>query len=216
MKGRLQTVRCSGDKSRRDGRVMGSVRRGFSILELLIVVAILLTLTTVYWGASSGSAQKKRLQSCRNNLQKIFVAMQIYTAEQAGNFPYVTNANTSAVALNVLVPRYTADTTVFICPGSRNPPQTGSASLLEQKISYAYYMGRRKTAAAEPLLSDKQVDTLAKTPGQILFSPDGKPPGNNHHKYGGNVLFCDGRTEPSPVRAAFSLGLTQGVVLLDP
>ena len=195
---------------------MASSPGAFSIVELLIVVAILLTLTTVYWGASSGSAQRKRLQLCRNNLQKIFVAMQIYTTEQAGSFPYVTNANTSAVALNVLVPRYTADTSVFICPGSRNPPTTGSASLLEQKISYAYYMGRRKTDAAEPLLSDKQVDVLAKAPGQIVFSPDGKPPGNNHHKYGGNFLFCDGRTEPSPVRVPFSLGLTQGVVLLNP
>ena len=45
---------------------------------------------------------------------------------------------------------------------------------------------------------------------------DGKPPGNNHHQYGGNFLFCDGRTESGPATAPFSLVFTQGVVLLNP
>jgi prepilin-type N-terminal cleavage/methylation domain-containing protein len=216
MKGRPQSVRCSGDNSRRGQHVRRFSPAGFSLLELLIVAAILLALTSLYWGSSSRSAQKRQQQVCRNNLQKIFVALEIYADEQAGKFPQVTNASTSAEALNGLVPRYTADTSVFICPGSKNPPTAGSTSLLKQKISFAYYMGRCNADASEALMSDQQVDTLAKAPGQLTFSPDGTPPGNNHHQYGGNFLFCDGRTEPSPPRVPFSLGLTQGVVLLNP
>ncbi len=186
------------------------------MLELLIVVAILLVLTTMYWGGTTQSAQKRQQLNCRNNLQKIFIAMQIYSNEQGGKFPYVSNATTSAEALNVLVPRYTADTTIFVCPGIKEPPGASTGSLLQQKISYAYYMGRRNTDTAQALMSDQQVDTLAKTPGQLAFSPDGKPPGNNHRQNGGNFLFGDGHTEPSPARAPFSLGLTPGVELLNP
>src|SRR5436190_817585 len=49
-----------------------------------------------------------------------------------------------------------------------------------------------------------------------LFSLDGKKPGNNHHKYGGNFLFVDGRLEMSNAKAPFPLPLTNGVVLLNP
>ena len=65
-------------------------------------------------------------------------------------------------------------------------------------------------------MSDSQVDTQSKAAGQLVFSSTGKPPGNNHDKSGGNVLFSDGRVERTPPNAAFSLVLTQGVVLLNP
>jgi prepilin-type N-terminal cleavage/methylation domain-containing protein/prepilin-type processing-associated H-X9-DG protein len=215
MKGRPQPVRCSGDKSRRGRCGVKFSLAAFSLIELLIVVVILLILTAMYWGSGSRGPQKKQLLDCRNNLQKIYVAMDIYANEHGGKFPDVSGARTSETALNLLVPRYTADTASFICPGSKDsaPPDE---SLLNRKTSYAYYMGRSRPNATEALMSDEQVNTLAKVPGQYAFSADGKPPGNNHRQYGGNFLFCDGRTESSPARVPFSLGLTQGVVLLNP
>ena len=215
MKGRPQLLRCPGADVRPQGHRATFSHGGFSILELLIVVAILLVLTTMYWGSNSRGRQKRQQLDCRKNLQKIYVALNIYANEHGGKFPQDPGARTSAQALNVLVPRYTADTDSFICPGSKDSPLPGE-SLLNGKISYAYYMGRGETDAQEALMSDQQVDTLAKVPGQYAFSADGKPPGNNHQQYGGNFLFGDGRTEFTPARVPFSLGLTQGVVLLNP
>ena len=77
-------------------------------------------------------------------------------------------------------------------------------------------MGWRLGDTSEALMSDRQVDTQSKAMGQSVFSSTGKPPGNNHEKSGGNVLFSDGHVQPTPPNAAFSLGLTQGVVLLNP
>jgi prepilin-type processing-associated H-X9-DG protein len=77
-------------------------------------------------------------------------------------------------------------------------------------------MGRRASDTADALMSDEQVDTLAKAAGQPAFSTTGKGPGNNHAKSGGNFLFVDGRVERSPAMTPFSLVLTQGVVLLNP
>ena len=116
----------------------------------------------------------------------------------------------------MLVPRYTVDTAVFICPGSKDAPLPDGESFLKRKISYAYYMGRGSNDATEVLLSDAQVNTNAKAAGQQAFSLTGKAPGNNHHKYGGNFLFGDGRMERTPPLVPFALGVTQGVVLLNP
>jgi len=65
-------------------------------------------------------------------------------------------------------------------------------------------------------MSDRQVDANPKLLGQPLFSADGKKPGNNHNKYGGNIMFCDGNVQTSPASSAFNLTNAPNVVLLNP
>ena len=191
-------------------------RAAFSLIEMLVVLAILLILMTSYYSFGSRNHQKEQQKLCRANLEKIYVALQIYANEHDGTFPVVNGAKTSEEPLDVLVPRYTADTQSFICPGSKDDPLPSGESFRNHKISYAYFMGRLSSQSQEPLMSDRLVDTSPKNAGQIIFSTDGKPPGNNHHKYGGNFLFCDGRTEFSPSKASFSIVIPTNVVLLNP
>jgi prepilin-type processing-associated H-X9-DG protein len=170
----------------------------------------------MYWGSNTASRQRKQQVLCQQNLQKLFVALQIYANDQAGKFPEVTNAQTSEAALDRLVPKYTVDTDSFICPGSGNSSLPSGESLLKRRISYAYYMGWRATDEQMVLLTDRQVNTSAKTNGQSLFSTTGAAPGNNHKKYGGNLLFCDGHIQLSPSAAPIGLPLPPGGVLLNP
>lgn len=189
--------------------------RGFSLIELLVVVVIILILTTLYWSPNNSGRQKELKKGCQKNLQKIYVALEIYANDWGGKFPNVPGVRTSEGALDLLVPRYTSDTASFICPGSSDSEPAAGMSLSGRKISYAYYMGREVTNS-QVLMSDKQVDTLAKAAGQLVFSNSGEPPGNNHRKYGGNFLFCDGHVESSPAQAAFPLPLGTNEVLLNP
>jgi len=214
VKRQRQSRRCQAEEFR-NGR-FALRTQGFSLIELLIVVALLLVMTTLYWGFGSRSNQSTQQKACQKNLQKLFIALEIYANDHARQFPVVANARTSEEALDPLVPRYTADTATFICPGSKDSELPAGESLLKRKISYAFYMGRRSSDATEVLMTDKQVDTKAKSAGQNVFSTTGSPPGNNHHKYGGNLLFCDGHVELIPAQSPFSLALTQGVVLLNP
>ncbi len=188
---------------------------GFSMLEMLITVALILILTTMYWHSSSGDRPRLR-NACQQNLQKLYVALQIYSNDSGGKFPDVPRARSSEEALDVLVPRYDSDTSIFICPASGNPALPRGVSIAKGKVSYAYYMGRHPAGSTEALMSDAQVDTQAKAPGQLVFSDTGKAPGNNHQKSGGNLMFCDGHTQWTPSQASFSLSLTQGVTLLNP
>lgn len=191
-------------------------RRAFSLIELLITVTIILILTTLYFGPNNANRQQVLKRACQKNLEKIYVAMEIYANEHNGKFPEVSGAKTSEEALDVLVPKYTSDTSAFICPGSKDGTLPQGESFRSRTISYAYYMGRSLTNGGEVLMSDRQVDTQAKATGQAVFSTTGKPPGNNHRKFGGNFLFGDGHTEMGPALAPFPLGLTNGEVLLNP
>jgi len=192
------------------------LRAGASLIELLCVVALLLILFTLYWSSGSESRQQRRLKACQQNLSRIFMALQIYANDQHEKLPELAGAQSSEEPLSLLVPRYTIDTPVFICPASGDSPLPPGESFRTRKISYAYYMGRRAADAQAVLMTDRQVDASPKTAGQLLFSDSGRPPGNNHGRTGGNLLFGDGHAEACPPRAPSSLALAPGVVLLNP
>jgi len=190
--------------------------KAFSLVELLVVAAILGVLYALAFSPSSAKYQRAKKQLCEANLEKIYVAMQLYANDYGGWTPSATNATTSEAVLARLVPKYSADTDIFICPGGRDDKLEPGADLKQGKISYAYYMGRQLGSPTEGLLSDRQVNTNRKSANDDLFSITGQPPGNNHKKYGGNVLFSDGHVEMSPSAAAFSLDYPTNVILLNP
>jgi prepilin-type processing-associated H-X9-DG protein len=189
---------------------------GWSLLELLITMALVIILFVMMFGFGSRSRQQQQKSLCQKNLMTIHVALEIFANEHSTAFPVQTNATTSEMALAPLVPKYTATTAPFICPGSKDSPIPEGESFENRRISYAYYMGQRAGSSMELLLTDKQVNALPKIKGQPVFSTNGKKPGNNHHRYGGNILYCDGHTESIAAVAPFSLLTTQGVVLLNP
>ena len=195
----------------------GFAAAGFSILELFLVMVIIFIVFTLFISSGSKSAQEKRLAECQARLQGMYAAFRTFSQDDNGVLPAVPGAQTSEAPLSRLVPKSTTDTEIFICPGGRDKPLPGAQPFADKKISYAYYMGRALADGADaPLASDAQVDASSKSPGQTVFSLDGKAPGNNHDKFGGNVLFCDGSVQYTPSRLAFALPLATNVVLLNP
>jgi type II secretory pathway pseudopilin PulG len=189
---------------------------GFSLVELIVTLALMIVLAVMLFGFSSAKRQRTAKQLCGDNLQKIFLALQIYANDSRGNFPVVTNAATSEEPFDLLVPKYSTDTSIFICPGGRDSAIPDSESLRKHKISYAYFMGRHVELSSSVLASDRLIDLAAKRSGEQIFSANGKSPGNNHHKYGGNFLLSDGSVETSPALLSMPALTTNGIVLLNP
>ena len=189
---------------------------GFSLIELLITAAIMIILYTMMFGFGARQNQLRQKNKCRGNLQKMYVSMQIYANDSRGKFPATTNAVTSEGALDVLVPRYTADNSIFICPGGRDKKFTPGETLRANHISYAYYMGRCETNKDDVLMSDRQINTSAKIVGDLVFSDNGKKPANNHHKYGGSFLYCDGAMSSSMPKLEIPLPIATNITLLNP
>jgi prepilin-type processing-associated H-X9-DG protein len=197
---------------------MFGTERGFSYIELLISVTIISIAYVVMFGAGSKWGQTRRKAGCAANLAKMHMVLSVYAAEQDGGFPTVTGATTSEAALTGLVPRYTTDTSIFICPGGNQAELPSSQPFADRRISYAYYMGlNTRTASPDmPLVSDAQVNLAAKRKGDPLFSESGKAPGHNHRRYGGNVLFVDGHVETGDAMATRDFPVPGGTVLLNP
>lgn len=204
--------------NRGKGRGRYLPRRGaFSLIELLIAVALVVIMYVLYLSAGSQSFQAKQKQACQKNLQNAYVALKTYSIESDQRFPTLGQAETSEEPLGLLVPRYTTATEFFVCPGTKDEPPPPAKPFGKSRISYAFYMGRRADQGPQvPLMSDEQVNTDGKHVGQLLFSADGEGPGNNHHKFGGVVLFCDGSAQLSGTNASVPLPVGPGVTLLNP
>ena len=202
--------------------ILPAVRRrtgfdaGFSLIEMLITLALILIMSVTLYGFGSRSQQQKQKRACEKNLQNIYLALDIFAKDNNGALPVTADAKTSEAPLSQLVPRFTVASEIFICPGSKDGALPNGESFADRRISYAYLMGRRLTDANAVLMSDRQIDAQPKPPGAVAFSSDGKPPGNNHHKYGGNYLFTDGHTESSGASAPFALAWPTNVTFLNP
>jgi type II secretory pathway pseudopilin PulG len=189
----------------------------FSLLELLIVMALLVVLTVMMSGQFGASGRNRAQVDCRKNLQKIYLALSIYENDNHGAYPYLKGSATSAGPLSLLVPKSTTVTEMFICPGSGDNPLPEAESFEKRKISYAYYMGHTTNDDAGGILvSDAQVDAAPKNQGQQIFSADGKKPGNNHGREGGNLLSRGGEVTGCGPKAPRDLRFPPDVRLLNP
>jgi prepilin-type processing-associated H-X9-DG protein len=191
---------------------------GFSYVELMVCTAIVLTLYAVYLGPSSRMGQEKRKADCAHRLEQLHLALALYAQEHGGVFPVTSGAHSSEQPLSVLVPQYTSDTSVFICPAGRQSELPAAQPFEDRRISYAYYMGVRSDAAPTmPLISDAQVSASAtKHSGELIFDEHRSSTGGNHGPYGGNILFTDGHVESFANRVSQDLGVPSGVSLLNP
>lgn len=190
---------------------------GFSLLELLIVLTLLVVLTVMMDSNFTVSSRNRALAGCRKNLQTIYLALSIYENDNNGAYPFLKGAATPAGPLSLLVPKSTTVTEIFICPGSKDQPLPEAESFAGRKISYAYYMGRTTNDEAGGIIvSDAQVDAAPKNKGQQIFSEDGRKPGNNHGKEGGNLLSRGGEVTGSGPKLSRDVRYPSGVLLLNP
>ena len=187
------------------------------MIELLISTALVATAYVVVLGPGSALGQKSRKAKCVQQLEQMHQALSLYAAEHDGAFPSVPGATTAEAPLSLLVPLYTSDTSVFICPGTGRGALPAGQPFADRKISYAYSSGlRREAAPGAILVADALTDTLGKREGEALFSTQGSGPGSNHRRYGGNVLFVDGHVETFPATAPRELRPPAGAALLNP
>ncbi|MFO7945528.1 MAG: prepilin-type N-terminal cleavage/methylation domain-containing protein, partial [Armatimonadota bacterium] len=94
--------------------------RGFTIAEVLGVVAIIAILAAILFPVFARAREKARDASCRANLANIAMALRTYALENDGRYPPDDND------LRPLLPVYLDTSQPFACPSSSDGKPFGA------------------------------------------------------------------------------------------
>ena len=110
-------------------------RRAFTLVELLVVLAIIAVLAGLLLPVLSKGRESSRGAACLSNLHQIGLALQIYVGENENkmpvmyDYPVPTNTLVSSNATpNLVLKTQTVSSNLWHCPSDKEQfPQTGSS-----------------------------------------------------------------------------------------
>lgn len=200
-------------------------RRGFTILELLGVIAVLGILAAILLPALARAREASRRASCLNNLNQLSAALWLYAEEHDRYFPW-SGGDGNAECLRTLHAEYVGDVMVFVCPSDagqigdmvdESPDGLTISSSLFDEVSYRASYDYVGAYTSEPLVIPPMPAPIPRVPMMWDFAIDFQR--FNHVPGGANILWMDGTVTflhqaecdaPSlPVRPA-------GVAIADP
>jgi prepilin-type N-terminal cleavage/methylation domain-containing protein/prepilin-type processing-associated H-X9-DG protein len=195
---------------------------GFTLVEVMVVVAIICILAALLVPALNGSTERAQVAKCVGNLRQVGAASQHYAGEHNGAFPGISQGNwpfgdcvdrdTGQLSgPGALVQGgYASDPKVFYCPSyplkALGFPNTDAAwNNGRGYIGYCYFGGftANGDGIVMPALwqyfaqrtTDASSNMLAM---DICANPTGPAPFWNHSTkkpLGGNILFADGSVQ---------------------
>lgn len=104
---------------------------GFTLVEILVVLAVIFTLAALIFPVFSSARRKGRDAACLNNLHQMGLATRLYADDYDGHYPYAIDPLTRDLRINILfsdemidtlpdypsvLKNYTKDSTIFHCP----------------------------------------------------------------------------------------------------
>jgi prepilin-type N-terminal cleavage/methylation domain-containing protein/prepilin-type processing-associated H-X9-DG protein len=143
----------------------GGGLRGFTLVEVTVVVTIICILAAILFPVFARAREKARQARCLGNLQQISLALSMYARDHHGHFP-PTNDD-----LTPLLGRYLPMEEVLYCP-SRPLAADAEAGLQPPPVDYFYRAG---------FCDDDDPGTLLVCDSEL-----------KRHNEGANALMADG------------------------
>lgn len=142
------------DKQQERNRRMNRGREAFTLIELLIVIAIICIIAAILFPAFASAREKARSSACMSNMSQLGKAFMQYTQDYDECYPYgVLDVNTASVYnppnslqgaflggtgwAGILYP-YVKATGTFTCPDDPTPLSSKASSVNATEVSYAF------------------------------------------------------------------------------
>lgn len=140
--------------------------RGFTLVEMLVVLAIIGTLVGIGIPISRSVTAKSRQTVCLGNLRALGTALQGYLQDHNDQMPDLETARASKdedkPVIEVVLLPYTGATDVFHCPADHQSfEKTGSSYLWNttqngRNLSKLSFFGLKDQPEKTPLIADKE------------------------------------------------------------
>jgi prepilin-type N-terminal cleavage/methylation domain-containing protein/prepilin-type processing-associated H-X9-DG protein len=99
-------------------KIMKTEQRGFTLLELLSVIAVISIIATLSMAGIQTIRKKAQLAGCANNLRQLGIALDLYAQDNENCYPPTWNSSRPETWPMALVNGgYIKDTQSFYCPG---------------------------------------------------------------------------------------------------
>ena len=183
-------------------KVLPGRRRGFSLIELLVVIGIIAILLAFLFPALQAARTHATRLECMNNLRTIGHGMMMY-ANQEKHLPLRFNAVDADSRWGYddeLIQMKAAVKRTFVCPNDVDNNYVDESGDTRQEPSY----GMNWYFDYQPYTKGRASDILvAETRGPLGYGShradrDSIPPGQlepHRHRYKGNWLFFDGHVD---------------------
>ena len=141
--------------------------RGFTLLELLVVMGIIGLLAGILLPALAHARRASQTARCLSNLRQIALAVQMYVNDQNGRLPALQNRGSTNQPLpaldTVLLPVVGGSPAIFACPADRQGifASTGTSyfwnfTVNGQDIDHLFSIAGGTEVTRVPLVSDKE------------------------------------------------------------
>ncbi len=179
---------------------------GFTLIEVLIVIFIMIILAGILLPALSRARESSRKTQCASNLKQIGLGLTMYSNENNEMFP--TGGASAMEDLNTLYPAYVSERKVFKCPSdslfvtpAANAGITAGTAFDKDECSYGY--DNTHSPSDDPgvaIAGDRPSNTADNVPDTTLNSPNHGGTVNavgtaDVPGYGQNMLYIDGHVE---------------------
>jgi prepilin-type N-terminal cleavage/methylation domain-containing protein len=118
-------------------------RRGFTLVELLVVIVIIVILAAILFPVFSQARQAARQANCISNLRQMSLALSMYTQDNE-SYPMASyRIGTDEFRWHAVIQPYVKNTLLFVCPSS-------GWQVDYRNLGYGYnyqYLGNSRTAA---------------------------------------------------------------------
>ena len=168
--------------------------KSFTLVELLVVVAIIAVLVGLLTPAIAGARERTRRVKCVSNLRQIGLGMKMYATDNNGDFPdkYLGSTVNCYEHLRPLSNVLSNVGYIFTCPSDKDKTMTNKLiTITDNNISYDYVRNQNTTIDAidAPLCFDRGLTTEIDNQVCSVYADDTWAATAPHNIHGGNILF---------------------------
>lgn len=175
--------------------------RAFTLVELLVVVAILGVLATLLLPAILQAPARARRIRCVSQLRQIGVGFHTFAADHQQRFPMQVPAAEGGSREFTTTPQafrhfqvmsnHLETPRLLICPADSRRPAPDWSALSNRHVSYFVGLAATPTNPVSLLAGDRNIAVVPVPGGQVLLNATASWSSNLHH-FKGNLLLSDG------------------------